>query len=88
MSSGLKSTLFTGIGIFFAAALSHGQVATTALSGTVYDSTRAVVASAKVTAVNDATGVSMAQATNSAGLFSFPSVGVGTYTLTIEMSGF
>ena len=88
MSSGSKSALLTGIGILLAAALSFSQVATTALSGTVYDATRAVVAGAKVTAVNDATGVPLVQTTNSAGLFSFPSVGVGTYTVTVEMTGF
>jgi hypothetical protein len=88
MSSGSKSALLTGIGILLAAALSFSQVATTALSGTVYDATRAVVAGAKVTAVNDATGVPLAQTTNSAGLFSFPSVGAGSYTVTVEMTGF
>ena len=88
MSSGSKSALLTGSGILLAAVLSFSQVATTALSGTVYDATRAVVAGAKVTAVNDATGVPLTQTTNSAGLFSFPSVGVGTYTVTVEMTGF
>src|SRR5437667_96848 len=44
MSSGSKSALLTGIGILLAAALSFSQVATTALSGTVYDATRPVVA--------------------------------------------
>jgi hypothetical protein len=54
----------------------------------VYDATGAVVVGANVTAVNDATGVPMKQITNNAGLFSFPSVNPGTYTLTVEMSGF
>jgi hypothetical protein len=41
-----------------------------------------------VTAVNDATGVGLTQITNGSGLYSFPSVGVGTYTVTVELTGF
>src|SRR5262249_45399876 len=75
-------------GVLMAAAVSLAQISTTAFSGTVYDSTGAVVAGAKVTAVNDATGVPFTQITNGVGLYSFPSVGVGSYTLTVEMVGF
>lgn len=73
--------LFAGVSCF-------SQGSSTAFSGSVYDSSGAVVVGANVTALNDATGVPLKQVTNSAGLYSFPSVGVGTYTLTIEMSGF
>src|SRR5579872_149555 len=75
-------------GMLMAGVLCFGQTSTTALSGTIYDSSGAVVVGANVTFVNDATGVPLKQVTNSAGLYSFPSVGVGTYTLTVEMSGF
>lgn len=75
-------------GIFLAGVLCFGQTSTTALSGTVYDASGAVVVGANVTFVNDATGVPLKQVTNSAGLYSFPSIGVGTYTLTVEMTGF
>jgi len=73
--------LFAGVSCF-------SQGSSTAFSGSVYDSSGAVVVGANVTALNDATGVPLKQVTNNAGLFSFPSVGIGTYTLTIEMSGF
>lgn len=75
-------------GMLFAGVLSFGQTSTTALSGTVYDATGAVVVGANVTAVNDATGVPLKQVTNNAGLFSFPSINPGTYTVTVEMAGF
>jgi hypothetical protein len=88
MSSLPKSALLLGAGVLLSAALSFSQTSTTALSGTVYDSSGAVVVGASVTSENDATGVALKQLTNSAGLYSFPSVGVGRYTLTVEMTGF
>src|SRR5215510_16144969 len=74
--------------ILLIAAVSSAQVSTTALSGTVYDSSAALVAGAKVTAINEATGVPLTQLTNSAGLYSFPSIAVGTYDVTVELAGF
>jgi len=88
VSSALNRALLLGAGMLLASGLSFSQISTTALSGTVYDASHAVVAGAKVTAVNDATGVPLTQTTNSAGLYSFPSISVGTYTVTVEMSGF
>jgi hypothetical protein len=64
------------------------QTANSRISGTVTDVTGAVVPDAKVTAKNEATGVTYTQATTSAGLYSFPSLPVGSYTITVEMSGF
>lgn len=69
------------------AAACMGQ-GTSTLKGSVYDNSGAVVAGAAVTLANDATGVSQKQITNSAGLFAYPSIAVGTYTVTIEMPGF
>ncbi len=88
MFSLLKSALLLGAGVILSAVLSFPQTSTTALSGTIYDSSGAVVAGATVTALNNATGVPLKQATNSAGLYSFPSVAVGSYTLIVEMTGF
>src|SRR5947209_7415873 len=88
MSSPSKSALLLGVGILLTATLSLAQTSTTALSGTVYDSSGAVVVGAAVTATNDATGVALKQSTNNAGLYAFPSVGVGTYTVTVELTGF
>jgi hypothetical protein len=75
-------------GVFLTGVSCLAQTSTTALSGSVYDASGAVVVGASVTAVNDATGVPLKQVTNNAGLYSFPSVNPGTYTLNIEMSGF
>src|SRR5262249_37109629 len=64
------------------------QTANSRISGTVADATGAVVSGARVTAKNEATGVTYTQATTSAGLYAFPSLPVGRYTITIEMNGF
>ena len=58
------------------------------VSGTVTDATSAVVPGAKVTAKNEATGVAYSQTSTEAGLYSFPSVPVGSYVITVEAKGF
>ena len=64
------------------------QTSTSTLTGTIYDNSGAVVAGAIVTVTNSATGVAQKQLANSAGLFAFPSIAIGTYTVSVEMAGF
>lgn len=64
------------------------QTSTSEISGTVRDTTGAVVPGASVTLINEATGVSQQQKTTPSGLFSFPSIAVGSYTVSVEMEGF
>jgi Carboxypeptidase regulatory-like domain len=61
---------------------------TAALSGTVTDATGAVVASAKVIAANQATGVESATQTDTAGAYLFPSLPIGIYRLQVTAPGF
>src|SRR5229473_3058227 len=56
--------------------------------GRVSDSSGAVLAKVKVTATNDATGISRDTETNGSGDYVFPEVPVGTYTLSFDLSGF
>jgi hypothetical protein len=56
--------------------------------GRVADSTGAVLANARVTLVNDATGVSIATVTNGSGDYVFPQVPVGGYRLEFDLAGF
>jgi hypothetical protein len=75
--------------LVFASAVScFGQTSATQISGTVYDNSGAILAGASVTAINDATGATLKQPTNTAGLWAFPSIAVGSYTVTVEMPGF
>src|ERR1039458_7888572 len=56
--------------------------------GRVADPTGAVVGGVKVTAVNEATGISRDSQTNDSGDYVFPDLPVGTYTLSFELTGF
>ncbi|MBV8903574.1 MAG: TonB-dependent receptor, partial [Acidobacteriia bacterium] len=58
------------------------------ITGTVTDSTGAVVPNATVTATNDATGVSKTAVTSSAGTYQFNDLIPGTYTVKAEAAGF
>mgnify|MGYP003332703648 CR=1 FL=1 len=69
-------------------ALTFAQTSTSEFTGTVKDSTGAVVPGANVTIVNDETGVSNKQSTSTSGNFDFPAMPVGSYTLTVEATGF
>jgi len=77
-----------------AAFLSLGRIAiaqltAAAIHGTVTDSSGAVVASAKVTALNTATGIATTAITDKSGYYSIPQLQVGgPYTVTVTASGF
>lgn len=64
------------------------QTSSSSITGTITDAAGAVIAGAKVTARNEATGVAYTQTTTTAGLYAFPSLPVGRYAITVEMSGF
>ena len=68
--------------------LAFGQTATTQFSGTVTDSSSSTIPGAQVTATNEATGLLYSQSTTGAGLYAFPSIPVGSYTLIVEKTGF
>lgn len=56
--------------------------------GTVRDANGAVVAGAKVTIKNIATGITASALTDTNGDYQFPSVKIGVYRVTAEMQGF
>jgi hypothetical protein len=58
------------------------------ITGTVSDAQGAAVPNAKVTIVDDATGVSYPAQTNESGVYTYPTLKPGTYTVTVEGSGF
>src|SRR5262245_44050928 len=65
-----------------------GQDARGNLLGRVTDSTDAVIIGAKVEAVNNDTGVHLTTTTNRSGDYIFPLLVPGSYTITVESSGF
>src|SRR5438128_8525456 len=64
------------------------QVRTASLTGLVADPSGGVVDNATVTVKNKATNVETSAKTDSSGYYTFASLAVGSYTLTVEMKGF
>src|SRR2546425_12195526 len=83
MGSVIRQTIFL---VMAAAALA--QTATSRITGTVGDASGALVPGAWVPATNEATGVTYTQMTTEAGLYGFPSLPVGPYTITVALPGF
>jgi hypothetical protein len=75
------SALFLASQFSFAAA-------TGSVSGTVSDLSGAVITKARVTLINTATASQYTAISNDQGFFSFPSLPVGHYNVTIEAPGF
>ena len=77
------------IAVCVGAAAAGAQIAGTgSVQGTVTDTTGAAVGGANVTLTNDATQVKHTATTDKQGLYSFPNINVGTYTLTVADQGF
>ena len=72
--------------LFFA--VSAYAAITGVISGTVTDSTGAVIPNVTVVAVEQATGVKHTVVTDSRGFFSFPVLDIGTYTINATQTGF
>jgi hypothetical protein len=65
-----------------------GQNVSSALQGTVIDSTNAVVVGANVILSNQGTGGQRTGVTNAKGIFRFSELSPGTYSITVKMKGF
>ena len=69
-------------------AAAMAQVVTGTISGTVTDSTGAVLPGAKVVIQNEDTGISRTVTTDNAGRYSAPSLSLGGYRVTVTLEGF
>src|SRR5580700_2956747 len=67
---------------------SFAQVDTGTISGTIKDTSGGVVAGAKVTLINEGTGVSITTTSGSQGEYVFSPVKIGHYSLSAEFRGF
>ena len=65
----------------------HAQITAT-ISGTVYDATAGSIPNANITLRNEATDEKRDTVTNSDGVFVFPALQIGTYTVEIRAKGF
>src|SRR4249920_2007534 len=83
---GLKILLvFLSAMLLVAPAFSQGTNAT--VTGTIADSTGALIPGVSVTATNTATGVVNTVITNETGSYNFPTLLPGAYKLSAELSG-
>ena len=70
------------------ASLAPAQTITASITGTASDPSGASVPGANVTATNTETNVHSTTTTNSDGIYTFPFLRVGSYTITVEAKGF
>ena len=75
-------------GPMFAGFLMFGQVGNGTITGFVTDPAGGVVAGSPVRVMNVDTGVVFSGAASSAGLYAIPDLPVGTYSVTVTLSGF
>ncbi len=87
MARRVIAALTLGVLLMFALT-TWAQVSTSSINGVVTDATGAVVAGAKVQAKNENTGVTHDGVTSSTGVYTFPSVPPGPYTITVSQPGF
>src|SRR4051794_17313914 len=90
-----RRLLRLGVVVFMIAAFSalgsyaYAQGATSqTLSGTIVDTSGAVIPGADIVAKHNGTGVVSNAVSNSEGLFSIASLPIGTYTVTVTLQGF
>ena len=69
-------------------AFAQGGSGTSSLAGVVIDSGGGVIPGATVVVKNNATGTTNTVMTGSAGTYSVPALPIGTYTVTVTLSGF
>lgn len=88
LTASIVTLFLLSICLVLAAITATAQETTGTLRGTVADSTGAVVSGATVTVTNDATGISQNKQTSGEGSFEFTKLAPGSYTVTVEATGF
>ena len=84
----LVAHFFCALALILFVPIAFAQGGSAVLSGTVADPTGAAVPAAHVTLTNVDTNLSLSAESNSSGLYRFPTVPPGHYTLAAELKGF
>src|ERR1019366_5076048 len=74
--------------MLFVIACTYAQTVTGSLVGTVVDPAGAVIPTVKVQLTNQGTAATMAATADSSGLFRFPNLLPGIYSVTVQATGF
>lgn len=83
-----KRLLLLFVSVVFLATQALAQTTTGLITGTITDNSGAVIPNTKVTAVNNGTGISATAESRSDGIYLFPQLLPGTYTVTATKQGF
>jgi hypothetical protein len=83
-----KKIAYLTVLLFAFAVPSFAQKITATIRGTVTDTTGAIVPRANVTVKSAGTGVTRSTLGNTSGVYSFPELPVGTYTVEVSFTGF
>lgn len=86
--SKVRSLACLALLLLFVSASRAQQGTSGSIEGTITDQQGGAIANAKLTAVNEATGLTLEASSDDNGLFHFLAVPVGTYRVTVEHSGF
>jgi Carboxypeptidase regulatory-like domain/TonB-dependent Receptor Plug Domain len=85
----LRNLLTTTIAVLtLAASVAVAQTGTSRITGRVVDAKQASIPGATVSVTHESTGLTQTQTTTEAGIYSFDSLPVGNYTITVEQTGF
>ena len=84
----LLAAMFIGVYFLTGSVSGQSQIGGATLNGTVTDPSGAVVAGAKITALQTATGFMRVTESSGGGLYSFSSLPVGGYDVSVEKAGF
>src|SRR4051794_4679862 len=83
-----KTLILLGVLLVVFASLAPAQTITASITGTASDPSGAAVPNGSVTATNTETNVRTTSATNAEGIYTFPFLRVGNYTIAVEAKGF
>lgn len=88
MRSELKNTLVLIFALTLVGVPLRAQTGQGVVTGTILDAQGAVIPRAEVTLTNEGTNISETRTTGTDGLYRFPLVPPGTYTVTVTASNF
>src|SRR5690349_14118069 len=88
LGGSLMRLVYVSVALFLAATSIFGQSDRGTITGTVLDSTGAVVANASIDAKNTATGVAYQAASTATGNYTIAQLPAGTYELSVTVPGF
>jgi hypothetical protein len=84
----MKKTFLLSLVLFLGSICALGQTASTSLRGTIFDRSGALLPDATVTLLDATHGYTRVQKSSSAGAYHFLEVPPGSYTVTVDASGF